>query len=161
MGRHALKKYGNPYGKHGWEGKHKRLDARRARKYGMNPYGITNRLRFGGLARIVPLVALGAVAIGAMTLLKKWKLRRMFSTSWLGSRLPWFNSTPVSTLPSTSVVTDSFASTGYSTGSIEGGETVTTSGNNYRAPIVNSRKVPIRDRLKSKVMRRPVVTQYY
>ena len=155
MGRHSMKKYGNPYR----VGHHKHLDARRTRKYGMNPYAIGG-MRTGGLTRFVPLIALGALAIGALTLLKKWKLRRMFS---FGSGLPFFGSaSAVSTsVPSTSVVTDSFASSGYSTGSIEGGETITTSGNHYRAPIVNSRKVPMRDRLKSKVLRRPVVTNYY
>ena len=48
-----------------------------------------------------------------------------------------------------------------STGGIEGGETVVASSNNYKAPVVNNRRVPIRDRLKSKVLRRPVVTKYY
>ena len=158
MGRHALKKYGNPYGKEGF-GQHKHLDARRSRKYGMtSPYGIGNRMRFGGFARVVPLVALGAVAIGALTLLKKWKLRRMFG---FGSRLPFFGGSSVvsSTLPSTSIGSSGI---GYSTGSLEGGETITSSGHNqWKAPIVSNRKVPIRDRVKSKVLRRPVVTQYY
>ena len=223
MGRHALKKYGNPYGENGFEGKHKRLDARRTRKYGMNPYGIGNRMRYGGMARFVPLIALGAVAIGAMTLLKKWKLRRMFSTGWFSS-VPflsrWTSRTGLAStsIASTSVSAPSFTSRGrliarqripgerikevdvitrkrvpyheevevfegpasfetyqggereymdtsvsYGTSAsgLEGGETITASAHSHGAPIISNRRVPIRDRLKSKALRRPVVTNYY
>ena len=202
MGRHALKKYGNPYGKHGFEGKHKRLDARRARKYGMNPYGIGNRMRFGGLARVLPIVAIGAIAIGAFAF---WKKRSMF-TSY---KLPFFarfskfggigfsnrgkliarERIPGERIKEMDVITrkrvpyheevevfegpasfetyqggerEYFDNSGYhGNNGLEGGETVVASSHSHGAPIVNSRRVPVRDRVKSKLMRRPVVTNYY
>ena len=49
----------------------------------------------------------------------------------------------------------------YGTSGLEGGETITAPAHAHRGPIVNSRRVPMRDRVKSKVLRRPVVTNYY
>ena len=213
-----MKKYGNPYR----VGHHKHLDARRTRKYGMNPYAIGG-MRTGGLAGLIPLIALGAVAIGAMTLLKKWKLRRMFSTKWFSS-IPFFSRWSSTGLASTSIASTSVSAPSFtgrgrliarqripgerikevdvitrkrvpyheevevfegpasvetyqggereymdagveafstSASGLEGGETITAPAHSHGAPLVSNRRVPIRDRLKSKVTRRPVVTKYY
>ena len=44
---------------------------------------------------------------------------------------------------------------------LEGGETITAPARSRGGPMVSNRRVPMRDRLKSKVLRRPVVTNYY
>ena len=226
MGRHAMKKYGNPYGQEGYTGS--RMDKRRARKYGsINPYAIGG-LRTGGFAKFVPLIALGALAVGTLTLLKKWKLKRMFSAGWFSS-IPFFSRWSSTGLSTTGLASTSIASTsvsapvlsgrgrliarqripgerikevdmitrkrvpyheevevfegpasfetyqggereymdagvesfGTTASGIEGGETITAPAHSHGAPIVSNRRVPIRDRVKSKVLRRPVVTKYY
>ena len=65
---------------------------------------------------------------------------------------------------SASYDTASYESYGSSFGAsagIEGGETAVASAHSRGAPIVNSRRVPMRDRVKSKVLKRPVVTKYH
>ena len=218
------------------------LDGRRARKAAKQntttaAYGIT---------RFVPLLALGALAVGGFALYKKWAMRRrLIGTSGISStgslssvssvssvstapsfsqRLwsrvprmpiiggrrthsvgPIFNSRgkliarqriPGERIKEVDVITrkrvpyheevevfegpasfesyqggereyfdnsasyDTYGSS-YGTSGIEGGETVVASAHSRGAPIVNSRRVPIRDRVKSKIARRPVVTNYH
>eukprot|EP01115_Flamella_aegyptia_P007691 TRINITY_DN32023_c0_g2_i3.p1 TRINITY_DN32023_c0_g2~~TRINITY_DN32023_c0_g2_i3.p1 ORF type:complete len:232 (-),score=114.89 TRINITY_DN32023_c0_g2_i3:25-687(-) len=71
-------------------------------------------------------------------------------------------------LSSTSTVSTSGYSGAYAGGygasnvGLEGGNTLTApAGTTWKRPLVSSRRVPIRDRVKSSVLRRPVVTNYY
>ena len=223
-------------------------DGRRARKAAkQNTAVATNGMAFG-VKRFIPLLALGALAVGAISLYKRWAMKRRLiggsvstvSTAPSFSQRLWSRVPRVpfigrrrslrtagalasTSIASTSVSAPVFTGRGrliarqrvpgerikevdvitrkrvpyheevevfegpasfesyqggereyidnsasfdtygssYGTSGLEGGETVVASAHSRGAPIVNSRRVPIRDRVKSKIARRPVVTNYH